>query len=299
MALLKEVVSVTQPAIFPRIDSSLALRFGYDAATRSTILSESSCEPPLRVVRAFVQADGAALVHLHNVSGGLLSGDRLSLVVRVDENAKVQLTTTGATRIYRAREEAGPAAQRTEIGIGPNAFLEYLPDQIIPYACSRFSQRTTLELAPGAGLFWWEILAPGREAHGELFAYDFVELKADLRAEGRLLARDRVRLEPRKYPVASSARLGSYRYWATFYICRVGLRAGVWLELEDRLREVARELTSSCETRWGISTLTANGLACRCVAMRGRDVLFGLHQLWRSAKLALYGTEAVPPRKVN
>jgi urease accessory protein len=246
-----------------------------------------------------MQTDGTALAHLHNVSGGLLGGDSLSLSVLVGENAKVQLTTTGATRIYRAREQAEPATQRTEIVLGANAFLEYLPDQIIPYRGSRFSQRTTIQLGSGAGLFWWEILAPGREAHGEVFEYDSVEMNADLRAGTRLLARDRARLEPGKFPLYSPARLGPYRHWATFYICRVGLDAGAWLALEGHLRESAREFSSRGGARWGISTLAAHGLVCRCVAMRGRDVLAGLNQLWRSARLALYGTEAVPPRKVN
>jgi urease accessory protein len=299
MALLNDTSSVTRPARPRGVDSSLELRFAYDAAMRSTLLSESLYEPPLKVVRAFTLADGAALSHLHNVSGGLLGDDRLSLSVRLDENAKVQLTTTGATRIYRAREEAGPAIQRTEISLAANALLEYLPDPIIPFAHARFSQRTEILLTPGAGLFWWEILAPGREASGELFAYDSVEMKADLRAQGRLIAAERVKLEPRKYSLSSPARLGVYRYWATFYICRVGLDPAAWLALEERLREAASEFNYPGKALWGISTLVAHGLVCRCVALHGRDVVFGLNQLWREAKLALYGAEAVPQRKVN
>jgi urease accessory protein len=299
MALLKDTGAAMQLAASRCVYSSLKLHFAYDPATRSTVLAESSCEPPLKAVRAFTLADGAALIHLHNVSGGLLGGDRLSLSVHLGENAKVQLTTTGATRIYRAREAAGPATQRTEISLAENAFLEYLPDPIIPFAHARFSQQTAIQLAPGAGLFWWEILAPGREAHGELFAYDSVEMTADLSADGRLVAAERVRLEPRKYPLSSPARLGAYRYWATFYICRVGLDPAAWLALEDRLRDTAKEFTRPGETLWGISTLAAHGMVCRCVALRGRDVLLGLHHLWRTAKATLYGTEAVPPRKVN
>ncbi|HTP45095.1 MAG TPA: urease accessory protein UreD [Candidatus Acidoferrales bacterium] len=299
MALLKEASLATQPALLRCVDSSLELRFAYDTATRCTLLSESLYEPPLKVVRAFTLADGAALGHLHNVSGGLLGDDRLTLSVRLDQNAKVQLTTTGATRIYRAREKAGPAIQRTEISLAANALLEYLPDPIIPFAHARFSQQTEIQLASGAGLFWWEILAPGREASGELFAYDSVEMKADLRAQGRLIAAERVRLEPHKYPLSSPARLGAYRYWATFYICRVGLDSAAWLALEERLREAASKFNYPGKALWGISTLLAHGLVCRCVTLHGRDVMFGLNRLWREAKLALYGAEAVPPRKVN
>ena len=34
-------------------------------------------------IRAFPQANGGALVHLHNVSGGVLAGDRLLLQIAV------------------------------------------------------------------------------------------------------------------------------------------------------------------------------------------------------------------------
>jgi urease accessory protein len=299
MALLKEASLVPRQPIHRHVAAALELAFAYDAATRRTVLSESRHQPPLQVVRAFTTVDGTALSHLHNVSGGLLGDDRLSLIVRLEENSNVQLTTTGATRIYRAREGSGPAIQKTEISLGANALLEYLPDPIIPFTQARYAQRTEWHLARGAGLFWWEILAPGREASGELFAYDSVEMKADLYAQGRLIAADRVKIEPYRYAVASPARLGKFRYGSTFYICRVGLEPSRWLELEERLRAVAREFEDRGTALWGISTLVAHGLVCRCVAMRGRDVICGLNQLWRAAKLSLYNAEAMPPRKVG
>jgi hypothetical protein len=53
------------------VRASLQLEFERDVTGR-TLLAASRQEPPLRVVRAFGAEDGAALVHLHNVSGGLL-----------------------------------------------------------------------------------------------------------------------------------------------------------------------------------------------------------------------------------
>lgn len=299
MALLNETAAATNSATTPRVNAKLNLGFVYDQAKQTTILQESSSNPPLKVVRAFQIADGAALVHLHNVSGGLLGDDSLKMSVQVSENAKVQITTTGATRIYRARETATPATQQTEITLSENAFLEYLPDPVIPYAGARYAQQTTIHLEKNAGLFWWEILAPGREAHGELFAYDSLEMKTDIIAEGKRIACERIQLYPKKYPLNSPARLGPYRYWATFYVCEAGLAPAEWQALENKLRETAAEFPAPDETRWGISTLPAHGLVCRCLAMRGRDAIQGLHQLWRIAKQSLYNAEAVPPRKVN
>jgi urease accessory protein len=279
--------------------ASLRLDFEREELTGRTILAASHQEPPLRVVRAFPMEDGAAMVHLHNVSGGLLGGDRLGLNVNVGAEACAQITTTGATRIYRPREGCPVTTQANEVAVGENALLEYLPDPLIPFAGSRFAQRTVIRLSAGAGLFWWEILAPGREARGEIFEYASVEMKTDLLAIGRPIAIERVRITPGDHDLASLARLGGYRTWATFYICRVGLDARVWLDLERHLRAAAEGFCVPGCALWGISPLTTHGLVVRCVASRGRDVLPGLHALWRAAKLQLYGREAVPPRKVN
>jgi urease accessory protein len=281
------------------VDAELRLEFERDDATGQTVLATSHQEPPLRVVRAFRVEDGAALVHLHNVSGGLLGGDRLALGVNVGAGASVQITTTGATRIYRPREKAAVTTQSNEIAVEVGGLLEYLPDAVIPFAGTRFSQRTVIRLAEDAGLFWWEILAPGREARGETFEYESFELKSDLSAGGRLIAVERVRLEPRNHGLSALARLGAYRTWATFYICRVGLKAAEWLEIESDLRKILQMLNRREDVLWGISTLTAHGLIVRCLAKRGRDVLPGLQEVWRAAKWRLYRREAVIPRKVN
>jgi urease accessory protein len=301
MLILDETAKRKPPATraAARINASLDLNFKYDAARRTTVLAASSQEPPLKVVRAFRLEDGSALVHLHNVSGGMLGGDELAMSLEIGENAQAQVTTTGATRIYRSRADAAPAIQRIHVHVGQNACLEYLPDQIIPFASSRFIQDAKIRLDAGSGLFSWEVLAPGREARDELFAYDAVEMKTSISALDNTIAIERVRVEPRLYPLTSAARLGKYRYWATFYICRVGVEPNAWLALEEQLREVARELSPAADALWGISTLLAHGIVCRGLAIHGRDVLAGLDKLWRAAKFALYATEAIPPRKVN
>jgi urease accessory protein len=293
----RQTPSVTHPTA--RVNASLALRLEYDAARRTAVLQASSQEPPLKVVRAFGIEDGSALLHLHNVSGGLLGGDQLKMTLEIGESAPVQVTTTGATRVYRSRPDAPPATQQINVSVGQNACLEYLPDPIIPFAGSRFAQHTRIRLDSGAGLFWWEVLAPGREACGEVFAYDAVEMKTSILALDNPIAIERVRLEPKTYPVSSPVRLGKHRYWATFYICRVGLETSKWLALEHQLREVVHESSPTADMLWGLSTLPAHGIVCRCLAVCGRDVLACLNKLWRAAKLSLYGTEAISPRKVN
>jgi urease accessory protein len=250
------------------------------------------------VVRAFPQADGAVLLHLHNISGGVLGGDHLEMEVELGRDARAQLTTTGSTRLYRLPPSMPEAVQINQVTVREDGWLEYLPDPLIPFAGAGYRQVTTIALDSGAGLFWWEIVAPGREARGEIFDYERLELKIEIHAPDRVIASERNRLEPRLRPLDSPARLGHYRYFASFYICRVGLEARRWLTIEEELREIAGRLSRPAEILWGISALPAHGLLVRALSISGRAINPGLIAFWRTAKLKLYGLEAVSPRKI-
>lgn len=293
----------TVPAVARGGDQSshglLHLRFECAEIGGRTCLTLCEQRPPLKVVRAFPSGETATLVHLHNLSGGVLGGDLLELSVEVGDDARAQLTSTGATRLYRSRPDAPAACQRQCFRLGRGALLEYLPDELIPFAGARYEQETLIELSDGAGLFWWEVVAPGRSASGELFMYDSLRFKLDLTALGQPLARERVALAPRRLPLQSPARLGPYLYFATFYVCRVGVPASRWLELEAELAESARTLSSPGSILWGVSVLPAHGLVVKALSLKGRDITRGFSDFWHASKSALYGSAAVPPRKVN
>lgn len=280
------------------VKGRLCLHFVCDEQRQQTRLARNEQQPPLRVIRAFPLAHGAALVHLHNISGGVLGGDTLELAVDVGPQASVQLTSTSATRIYRSRPNTPVATQNSTISVQEGGLLEYLPDPLIPFAGARYQQRTHIDLAAGAGLFWWETIAPGRTARDELFAYDLLRIDTRITAQGRPLAIERTILQPQRRALSTLARLGPYRYISTFYICRVGLEAARWTKLERALQETAQRLTLPGETLWGVSTLVAHGLLVRTLSRQGHDIPAGLLTFWREAKQALYDQEAIPPRKV-
>ena len=281
----------------PGVNSRLHLRF-WHAHDNQTKLQLVAQEPPQRIVRAFDSPDGMAAVHLHNLSGGVLGGDRLDLTVEVDEGAAAQVTTTGATRIYRHRPTLPDARQTTRLQVAAEGLLEYLPDAIIPFAGARYDQRTQIELGEDAGLFYWEVVAPGRKAAGELFAYEQVRLDLDLHVTGEPVALERFVLQPALRPLDSPARLGPYHYFGTFYICHSGDYADGWRALEAELDELARALTRPGDLVWGVTCLAAHGLVVRALSMTHAPIAAGFLQFWQRAKCRLYGLDAVPPRKL-
>lgn len=282
-----------------RVSGSLDLDFKRDPLSGDTFLAASAQEPPLRIVRPFRLEDGSVLVHIHNVSGGLLGGDCLRMSINVATGASVQLTSTGATRVYRTKENSAASSQINDFNIAENGLLEYVPDAIIPFAKSRFRQQTAIDIQTGGGLFWWEVLAPGRSARGEVFEYECVEFKTNLNANGRVIAAENVRLQPQLRDVTSLARLGPYLYWTTFYIVRVGIGAAAWRAAEQKVRELIDRLQRPGEALWGVSTLPAHGLVVRAITTSGSKILRNLRAVWTEAKQLLYGREAIPPRKVN
>ncbi len=269
-----------------------------DKGEQHTRLHVREQKPPLKVIRAFPIDAGGALVHLHNISGGVLGGDALSLSVHVGQNAYAQLTSTSATRLYRSQTDTESASQTNTISVEEDGLLEYLPDPLIPFAGSRYRQHTSIELSHNAGLFWWETIAPGRLAKGECFAYDMLEMSLKIAVRGKPIALEHFKLEPASRPLSSLTRLGPYRYFCSLYICKVGLETKQWQDVERLLGELAQQLSCSHEVSWGVSTLVSDGLVVRAVSKEGRAIATGLPAFWKAAKLALYGREATLPRKV-
>jgi urease accessory protein len=270
----------------------LSLEFGRDR------FSIGRQDPPWKVVRAFPLAGGGKLVHLNNVSGGVLAGDRLALEVTVAPDAAAQITTTGATRLYRHRHGEADSEQHATFHLGEGAQLEYLPDPVIPYAASRHHQRTEFQLGRGATLFWWEVSAPGRFASGERFAFERLRVQSSIAAVGRPILREDYLLEPSRKDVASPIRMLGYSHMASFYAVQEGRPAAFWRALEERLTEIACAHTSPGSTVWGASALVSDGILVRGLAASGRSIHATLVEFWRAARIAITGIDATPPRKI-
>ena len=231
-------------------------------------------DPPWKVIRAF-----GPLVHLHNVSGGILAGDRLSL--DVEAAAPMQITTTGATRLYRHRAGARDSEQHLHFSIAEGAMLEYLPDPLIPFRGSRHSQLTSFSLGRNATLVWWEVLA-------NTFAFDRLQISNAIDICGKPALREDFLLEPTKRPLTSPARMGNSTHLSSFNVFSDGKTSAFWSIVADELRKVAPET-------WGVSTFST-GVVVRALSMRHNPKV--LDALRSQASLLLTGKPARPPRKV-
>jgi urease accessory protein len=276
--------------------SHLDLRFSLDAGcTRMAVPAQ---QPPWRVIRAFQNSQSQAVVHLHNVSGGILSGDALHLLLDAGPCTRSQITSVGATRIYRLRPERETARIVTNIRVGDEAMLEYLPDVVIPFANSSCRQSTIVSLGSNAGFIGWETLSAGRIACGEAFEFRSFDSEYSISSATRPLALERYSLEPALRDHKSAARWGRFHYSASLYICHTGVQSSRWLDLESTLNNYAFSETTSA-SRWGVSTLIASGIVVRGLALEAHQITAKLHTFWNLAKQELWGQPAIAPRKIN
>lgn len=131
-----------------------------------------------------------------SVGGGTLQGDRLTIVVDVEEGACAQVTTQGATRVHAM--DSNHAAQLQELSVGEDAYLEYLPEVTIPYRGARYVSRTRVVAAPSATVLVAESVMAGRKHHdGERFRYQVLSLSTEVvRPDGTPVFTEKLLIEP-------------------------------------------------------------------------------------------------------
>jgi urease accessory protein len=138
---------------------------------------------------------GLAAVTICSPAGGVLQGDRLSIEVMVDAGAQLRLETQSATRLYAMPNASASAL--VKLRVGRDAYLEYVPDPLIPYANSSYRQESVWGVDESATLVVGEVIAAGREARGERAGYRGIESNIDARRpEGQTLFTDACVLEP-------------------------------------------------------------------------------------------------------
>jgi urease accessory protein len=178
-----------------------------------TVLRERRQRFPLRTTVPFYldeKAGDMAFVYVQNPTGGVFGGDRLHTVLTCGRGTRVHLTTQSATKVYRTE---GPAArQEIRLQLSEGAYVEHIPDTLIPQAGADYEQITRVELAPGAVLITAETVAPGRVGCGERFAYRRLVLETLACRDDDELFAERLRLEPARVRPDRPGMLGGWDY---------------------------------------------------------------------------------------
>src|SRR5215471_1040738 len=261
-------------------------------AGQRTVLHDCYFQVPLQVLRPLYLDDvGTAYVYLVSPCGGVVGGDTYDMTIVVEAGARACLTTPSATKLYAT--PGAPAQQRLDITLQAGAVLEYLPEQIIPFAQAAFHQHTHVRLGAGACLLLMEIVAPGRLARGEAFAYrDYDASVCIENVHGCVLVRERTRLRPAWQRLDGPGLFEGYYYLGTFYALVEGT------VLPTALVERVHALLAGHGRLMGSATrLEHGGMAVRVLGADHPAVSEGLHAVWDVVRRELLGYPAVVWRK--
>ena len=194
------------------------LRLGFERRGTRTALIDLRRRAPLLVQQALYydeEMPELPCVMIISTAGGILQGDRNTIEIALAADCRAHVTTQSATKVQEM--DANYASQVQEIVLGERAYLEYLPDPVIPYRNTRFITQTRVVQALSATLLYAEVLMPGRTYYGAGERFAYAVLSSTIRAErpdGGMLCIEKFVIEPQRRDVRERAIMGDYDVYA-------------------------------------------------------------------------------------
>jgi urease accessory protein len=276
---------------------------------------------PLRVVRGFAHGPNGLLVHLHNVAGGILGGDQLSTKIELAKKTHGILTTTGAQRIYRAKDPKQISQQTMDVTGGDLSRVEYLPDPTIPYRGSLYRQKNRWNLSSRAALLTWDVMSAGRSGYEPDFMFTEYGNENIVCVEDRPIYWDNQILVPSQNRLRRSLCLERWKHWGTFLFVDASQDEKLWLSLERDfysffVSHLRKELISHEMTRknddsldpdveaekklaFGVTLLPRHGLCIKMMATSPSRILQNFYLTREYLIQRVWGYSPEIPRKIH
>lgn len=266
------------------------LKLDYRQSRARTVVHDTH-DGPLRVLQS-LYPEGDAVCHnvLVHPPGGVVGGDVLQIGIDVAQGCHALVTTPGATRFYRSAGD--PALQTLTARVASGARLEWLPLETILYRNTLAENRMRFELAPGAEMMGWEVLALGLPASEEPF--DRGRYTQTIELPGVWLERGHI-------DGGDTRLLQSPLGWAGHSVlATMWLAAGTPLAAarRDALLDSARELASAhpLAATAGASAPHAEVVVLRALAHRVEPAMGLLAAVWKRWRDLAWSLPASVPR---
>ena len=270
------------------------LRLGFERRDGRTILADLDSRTPYLAQRA-LHCDEAlpdlASLFIITTAGCVLQGDRMALEVTLGPGARAHLTTQSATKVHAM--DANYALQSQSFRLDDGAYLEYLPEPLIPHRNARFASETRITVAPTASLLCSEIVQPGRKHHraDECFGVTVLSLAtAAARPDGSLLFTEKLLIEPLRNAMRQTGVMDDFDVFGNVILCtprdcadRIHERIGADVDLETGVAHGACRLPNDA------------GLIYKVLGRETAQVKAKVREFWDVARQAIAGAALPPP----
>lgn len=270
------------------------LRLGLEHRSGRTVLAKLERRAPYMVQRALYcdeEMPGLACLFLITTTGCVLQGDRLTLDITLAPRAQAHITSQSATKIHAM--DANYAAQSQTITLADDAYLEFLPDPVIPHRHSRYLSDTQILVAPSATLLMSEIIQPGRKHHhpDECFGATILSIATSgARPDGRVLFAEKLVIEPQRYAMRQTGVMDAFDVFANVILCvpkdkaeRIHERTGADVDLVNNLAFGACRLPNDA------------GLVFKVLGRETAQVKAKVREFWAVVREEIIGAALPPP----
>ena len=270
------------------------LRLGFERRDDATILAELDRRAPYMAQRALYPDPAMpdlAWLFMITTSGCVLQGDRLALDVTLAPGARAHLTTQSATKVHSM--DANFAVQTQSIALADGAYLEFLPEPLIPHRRARFLSDTRITIAPTATLLYAEIVQPGRKHHhpDECFGATLLSLAVGAeRPGGRTLFTEKLLIDPARRPLRQTGVMDSFDVFGNV----------VLLTPKDAADRIHARLDADVDAATGVAFGACSlpndaGLIFKVLGRETAQVKAKVREFWGIAREEVTGAAIPPP----
>lgn len=245
----------------------------------------------LKIMRPhYIDNSGQVYYTILNQGGGYLGGDDYRMKIAVHKDASLLLTGQSATKVYRTPDNY--ALQDMDVILEEGAVFEYIPDQLILYRESTYSQYMNVSMDSTASFLTAEIVTPGWAPDGSIFGYDEVRMRTAINVDGELAVIDNLLIRPQDPHLGAESMLffDDMSHLATLLAVDHRIDDQVVNDVRDRVDKFVEEKTSS-RISWAVTRTAGHGMALRALGTYTEDlfkmcldVADYLRGLWRGQK---------------
>jgi urease accessory protein len=269
------------------------LELKFDVFGDKTRLFHNSHSGSIRVQKAlYPEGDKVCHAIIVHPPGGYLAGDIIQVNVDLVEHAHVLITTPGASKWYKSANR--PSVQSTSISVGPNAAIEWLPQETIFYNAAQANTSHSVRLAKNAKYIGGEILCFGRTASGEQFSTGLLKQRNTITLDGQLIWYECGVLDATSDAMHSPLVLGGATVCATVIGVAQALTNDMFAHVVDFNNQYALNIAGKI----GVTNLKTHCVA-RYLGHCSEEAKRWLNSYWGVIRPLLMGRAALTPRIWN
>lgn len=221
--------------------ASLGLEISFSSHGSQLIRTQRN--GPLSVQKAFYpEGKNCAHIYLLHPPAGIVSGDELRINIDVNQQAHCLITTPGANRFYRARDNISigdsKQLQHCEINLAAQAKCENFPLETIVYEGADGFNTVDIKLNSASAYLGWDITCLGLPRSNQLFNKGHYTQLNRVYCNSTLIYHDRIAIKPENNIHHHIAGLNQHHVFATFlaYAPKAQLTQAIQKKLMTELR---------------------------------------------------------------